>query len=171
MKLKSLSLFAVILAAALAAQAQTAYRWTDKNGKVNYADKPPPADAQNVQQKKLGSANFVDTSGPSYSAQKAEQDYPVTLYTSVDCETECAIARDFLNRRSVSFSEKTIKTLDDSKAFKKVTGINDLAVPTLLVGARVEKGYQENAWNKLLDAAGYPHIVATPLNQGQTTPR
>lgn len=165
MKLPSLVLFALILATS--AQAQTAYRWTDKDGKVSYSDKPPPSDAQNVQQKKLGTPNFVDTSGPSYNVRKAQQAYPVTLYTSVDCATECAIARDFLNRRGVPFSEKIIKTSDDSNDFKKITGINELAFPTLLVGDRVEKGYLEPTWNKLLDAAGYP-LISSP-NQG--TPR
>lgn len=151
-----LSLFAVILAASHVATAQSTYRWTDNDGKVNYSDKPPPADALNVQQKKLGSPNFVDTSGPSFSARQVEQDFPVTLYTGVNCEKECAIARDFLKRRGIPFSEKVIKTPDDADAFKKQTGSQELGVPALLVGIKAEKGYLENAWNKLLDAAGYP---------------
>lgn len=156
MKRSSPVLFSLLLTAALAAQAQTAYRWIGKDGKVNYSDQPPPADARDVQQKRLGEANFVDTSGPSYSVQKAQQNYPVTLYISVDCQAECKIARDFLKRRGVPFSEKTVRTIDDANAFKKATGIGEVAVPSLLVGSQAEKGYQESAWEKLLDAAGYP---------------
>ena len=105
----------------------------------------------------------METSGPSFSLQKVEQDFPVTLYTGVDCEKECAVARDFLKRRGVTFNEKVIKTTDDANAFKKQTGITEPGVPSLLVGAKAEKGYLENAWNKLLDAAGYP-----PSNREKT---
>ena len=156
MNRSSPALFVILLAAALAAQAQTAYRWIGKDGQVNYSDQPPPADAKDVQQKTLGEANSVDTSGPSYSMQKAVQNYPVTLYSSVDCQAECKIARDFLKRRGIPFSEKTVRTNDDANAFKKATGIGEVAVPSLLVGTQAEKGYQKSAWNALLDAAGYP---------------
>ena len=155
------SLLAALLAVSLIAQAQTVYRWTDKDGKVNYADLPPPADVKDLQQQKLGSANRIDSSGPSYSMQKAAREFPVTLYTSVDCAMECKIARDFLSRRGIAFSEKIIKTPDDATALKNATGDNELAIPTLLIGGRAEKGYLEHAWNKLLDAAGYPGADAT----------
>ncbi len=78
-----------LLVTSPAAQAQATYRWTDKDGRVNYADQPPPADAKDLQRQNLGPANLVDTGGPSYSARKAAQDFPVTLYTSVDCAAEC----------------------------------------------------------------------------------
>jgi len=150
------TLLGALLAASPATQAQTSYRWTDKDGQVNYSDLPPPADARDVQQKKLGPANLVDTSGPSYSAQKAAQDAPVALYTSVDCAAECQLARDFLKRRGISYGEKVVKSLDDARAFKKAAGADELVVPTLLVGTVANKGFEENSWNKLLDAAGYP---------------
>jgi len=158
MEFGRLFLFAFTLAAVLAAsttQAQTTYRWTDKDGKVSYSDKPPPGDARNVQEKKLGAPNSVATSGPSYSVQRAQQAYPVTLYSSGDCLAECATARDYLKRRAIPFREKIIKTPDDANDFKKITGIDELAVPTLRVGDQVEKGYLEQSWDKLLDAAGY----------------
>jgi hypothetical protein len=144
------SLFTVV-------QAQTTYRWVDKDGKVNYSDQPAPPDAKNVQQRMLGSGSYVETSGPSYNAKKATQNFPVTLFTSADCGIECKVAREFLNRRSIPFSEKLIRTVSDSVTFKKATGIDELVVPTLLVGAQAQKGYEKNSWNKLLDAAGYPH--------------
>jgi len=37
-----LLLLALLVAGAGAAQAQQMYRWTDKNGKVNYGQNPPP---------------------------------------------------------------------------------------------------------------------------------
>ena len=157
-----LALFATGMLAGLGAQAQTTYRWVDKDGKVWYSDQPPPPDAKNIQKKQLGSGNYVDTSTPSYSAQKAAQDFPVTLFTSADCGSECKIAREFLTRRGISFSEKLIRTVSDSVTFKKATGIDELIVPTLLVGSQAQKGYEEAAWSKLLEAAGYPLDAPAP---------
>lgn len=150
------TLVATLLAASLAAQAQTAYRWTDKDGKVNYSDLPPPADAKDLRRKRLGPANLVDTSGPSYSAQKAAQDSPVTFYTGVDCAAECQLARNFLKHHGISYSEKPVRSLDDARAFKKATGTDELLVPTLLVGSVANRGFEESGWKKLLGAAGYP---------------
>jgi len=147
---------ATALLATSAAQAQTVFRWVDKDGKVNYSDLPPPLDAKDPQQQKLGSANLVDTSGPSYSAQKAAQDAPATLYTSVDCTAECRVARDFLKQRGITYREKPVKSLDDIRTFQKDTGSDELLVPTLLVGSVASKGFEAGDWNRLLDAAGYP---------------
>jgi glutaredoxin len=148
---------AVLCLATLAAQAQTTYRWVGKDGKVHYSDQPPPpSETSEIQKKKLGSGNVVETSGPSYEVQLATKNSPLTLYTSANCKENCKIARDFLNRRGVAFSEKEIKTQEDADDFKKATGSEELLVPVLKAGAKSEKGYEENAWHALLDAAGYP---------------
>jgi len=146
----------LMLMAALSAQAQTAYRWIGKDGQVHYSDQPPPAPAaRQLQQKKL-SGNVIETSGPSYAAQVAAQKFPLTLYTSPNCIENCRIARDFLSKRGVVFTEKALQTLEDAAEYKQATGINELTVPVLLAGTKVEKGFEENAWRSLLDAAGYP---------------
>lgn len=151
-----LTVLATVFATSAAAQTHPVYRWVDKGGKVSYSDLPPPVDAKDPQQQKLGSANLVDTSGPSYSAQKAARDAPVTLYTSIDCAAECQLARDFLKQRGISYQEKPLKSLDDSRAFKKSTGSDELLVPTLLVGSVASKGFEAGNWNGLLESAGYP---------------
>ncbi|MFA6312177.1 MAG: glutaredoxin family protein [Sterolibacterium sp.] len=150
------ALIAALCCAALAAQAQSTYRWVGNDGKVHYSDQPPPPSAvKEVQKKKLG-ANVVDTGGPSYETQVATRKAPLTLYTSANCVQNCKIARDFLQRRGLAYTEKEIKTQEDADDFRKATGIEELSVPVLQAGRKSEKGYEENAWQALLDGAGYP---------------
>lgn len=141
------------------AQAQTAYRWVDKDGKVHYSDQPPPPSASSHVAKRRIGANVVDTSGPSYESQVAARNAPLTLYTSTNCIRNCELARDFLNRRGAVFGEKIIATQADVDEFRKATGIEELSVPVLQAGAKSEKGFEENAWHALLDAAGYPRAA------------
>jgi len=150
------ALLAVLCLATLTAQAQATYRWVGTDGKVYYSDQPPaPAEMKEVQKKKLG-ANVVETSSPSYQAQVATKKSPLTLYTSANCVDNCKIARAFLKRRGAAYVEKEIKTQTDADDFRKATGIEELSVPVLQAGNKSEKGYEENAWGGLLDAAGYP---------------
>ena len=151
------AVLAALSLALLSAQAQTTYRWVGKDGKVHYSDQPPPpSETSEVQKKKLGTGSVVETGGPSFEAQTAAKNFPVTLYTSANCKENCRIARDFLKRRGVVFSEKELKTQEDADEFKKTTGIGELVVPVLQAGSKAEKGYEENAWHALLDTAGYP---------------
>lgn len=160
-RLAASACLALLLFASLNATAQTTYRWVGQDGKVHYSDQPPPpAETREVQKKKLKPGSVIETSGPSYAAQKAAQKFPLTLYTSPNCIDNCKIARDFLNRRGAMFTEKVLKTIEDAAEFKQSTGINELTVPVLLAGTKAEKGFEENAWRSLLDAAGYPHDSA-----------
>lgn len=144
-------------------QAQTTYRWVGKDGQVHYSDQPPaPKDAKELQQKKLKVGNVIETSGPSYDTKKAAKDFPLTLYTSNNCKENCQQARDLLNQRGVPFKEKIIQTTEDATEFKTATGIADLAVPVLQAGKQTEKGFEENAWLRLLDMAGYPKTGSIP---------
>lgn len=158
-----LSCLALMLMTALASQAQTAYRWVDKSGKVHYSDQPPPpSETKDVQRKNFKLGNVIETSGPSYEALKAAQKFPLTLYTSTNCIENCKIARDFLSRRGAAFTEKVIKTPKDAADFKKATGSEELIVPVLQAGNKTQKGFEENAWHSLLDAAGYPPGSGNP---------
>ncbi len=144
---------AIVLSAG--AQAQTAYRWVDRAGNVHYSDQPPPADAGAVQEKRL-QGSVVDTSGLGYEMQRAVENFPVTLYTSTDCGNPCDVARGFLGRRKIPYTEKVLKNAEDFAAFKAATGLSDPLVPILSVGDKSSRGYLESDWKALLDAAGYP---------------
>lgn len=136
--------------------ADTLYRWVDKNGKVHYGDKPSE-DAVNTEQKKFNSSAAQGDDELSYGIRKAKQDFPVTLYVSANCGDYCVQARALLNKRGVPFAEKNLVTKEDVEVFKKLTGGD--SIPTLMVGKSPLKGLDAGQWNGELDIAGYPKIV------------
>jgi hypothetical protein len=149
-------LWLVLLCAGLA-QAQT-YRWVDKDGKVHYGDRPPPAATGQVQERKLG-APAADKSLP-YAVQQAVASFPVTLYVTKDCVEGCKEGRDYLKARGVPFSEKIVASNEEIDALKKLAGGNEAVVPVLQVGPKNAKGWLQGDWQRLLDAAGYPGNTA-----------
>ncbi|MFZ4534715.1 glutaredoxin family protein [Propionivibrio sp.] len=153
----------VLLSAALltasVAGAQTTYRWIDKaSGQTVYSDQAPPPGAKQVD-KKTGSEDRgedrADAQQLPYATRQAAEKFPVTLYTSVTCADECKTARDLLNGRGIPFSEKTLKTQEDIAELTRQLG-SEAAVPSLIVGRQIFKGFESGAWSNLLDLAGYP---------------
>jgi glutaredoxin len=155
------------LATAGLAQAQP-YRWTDDKGVVRYSDRPPPASARDVQ--KID----VDVSKPQaapvpYELARLQKDFPVTLYTSPNCKEGCGLARGALNKRGVPFTEVQVWNAETNDELKRVSG--SVEVPTLLVGRSVQKGFEQGAFDALLDSAGYPKAGILPaLSQRQPSP-
>jgi glutaredoxin len=142
-----------LLFAGLQAQAQsTVYRWVDKDGKVQFSDAPPPADARNASSRTLG-GGVVEEGQVPYATQIATQRNPVTLYASPDCGELCALGRELLAKRGVPFSEKDAKAREVADELKQLVGV--VQVPVLKVGANPVKGFSEELWNGALDQAGY----------------
>ncbi|GAB1392459.1 hypothetical protein MASR1M60_06220 [Rhodocyclaceae bacterium] len=135
-------------------QAQTAYRWVDQDGKVHYSDRVPPKTAREVQERRLN-APAANRELP-YAVRQAANNFPVTLYVSPDCGPGCQEGRDYLGKRGIPFSEKTVATNEDLAVLKKLLDGGNPGVPTLVVGSKVVRGYLQNDWASLLDAAGYP---------------
>jgi glutaredoxin len=127
------------------------YRWVDPQGRTVISDTPPPGRAHSVS--KTG-ASKENTDGQPYAVRRAAENYPVTLYTSANCISECKQARDFLNERGVPFSEKMLQTQEDIDDLKKLLG--EASVPSLKVGKQPFRGYEPTAYGNLLDLAGYP---------------
>jgi glutaredoxin len=146
--------FAATLAAALCADAQTnVYRWVDKDGKVQFSDSPPPADAKDATQRRLGGGGPDDAQLP-FATQVAAKRNPVTLFTGTDCGDPCVRGRDLLARRGVPFTERDAQ---NNPAYReelnKVSGAFE--VPVLVVGESKLKGFDEDQWQASLDSAGY----------------
>lgn len=139
-----------LLAVSLAASAQ-AYRWVDTAGKVVISDSPPPRTARDVNKAKDQTAN---PEGLSYSVRKAAESFPVILYTSADCLSECKQAREVLNGRGVPFTEKMVESSEERDELKALVG--DVFVPSLKVGRQSMRGFEAVSYNNLLDLAGYP---------------
>jgi glutaredoxin len=145
-----------------AAAAQQLYRWTDEKGRVHVTDTPPPPTARDVQKKKGGSGtDSAQGSGTMpYELAQAVKDFPVMLYTSPSCGQACASARGALNKRSVPFKEMQVWDEKSNEELKRVSGGTD--VPTLLVGRSVQKGFEQGAYDALLDSARYPKSGLLP---------
>jgi hypothetical protein len=144
----------IVLLAVLvfAAQAQAAqlYRWVDDKGRVEWRDTPPPATAKKVEKRTIG-GSVIETSTLPYSLQQAVKSFPVTLYTS-NCGEGCDKARAHLLRRGVPYTQKSPQ--DDIDAYRKLTN-GGMQVPLLFVGRERLTGYEEGAWDRALDSAGY----------------
>jgi glutaredoxin len=158
-------IFAALLAAACAASAQQLYRWTDESGRVFVTDQPPPRAARSVQrlpQAPTGPAAPADTASLPYAVQLAAKDSPVTLYTAPECGP-CGAARNLLNARGVPFREVLVTDEAQQQELQKAVGA--LAVPAMLVGSTVQKGFEEGAYHGLLDVAGYPKTGEAPARR------
>jgi|SRR4051812_23575540 glutaredoxin len=153
--MKFAALTVIALAVASIAQAQTnVYRWVDKDGKVQYSSEPPPSDAANVTQKRMGSSGGDDSSLP-YATREAAKRNPVTLYVSNNCGELCADGRALLGNRGVPYAERNAEANPaDADKLKQIAGA--LQVPLLMVGDRPVKGFDASVWHSALDGAGYP---------------
>lgn len=137
--------------------AQTTYRWVDKDGKVNFSDRPPPPSEQ-VKDAKERELPALGPAAPimSPAMRQAVADFPLRLFVSPSCGGGCSDALKFLNERKLPFSQKSLQTAEEIEAFKTETGQGAPSVPTLMVGRRVLAGFQSSAWSEMLDLAGYP---------------
>jgi hypothetical protein len=138
-------------------QAGELFRWVDKAGKMNYGDLPP-ADATDVERIKISSEATPNDDLP-YATRRAQENFPVTLYTSDGCNEACTQGRNLLGKRGIPYSEKLLQTREDIDAFKQLSGI-DSVVPVLQVGKDFLKGFLESQWNTELDVAGYPKTAS-----------
>jgi glutaredoxin len=151
--------FSILLACAAGAASAQLYRWTDEKGRVHITDTPPPPSAKSVQKTKPGAVSAVESQQP-FELTQAIKDFPVTLYTSPSCKEGCAAARAALNRRSVPFKEVQVSDEPTNEELKRVSGGND--VPTLVVGRSVHRGFEQGAYDALLDSARYPKTGLLP---------
>jgi glutaredoxin len=152
---------------AASAQAQQLYRWTDEKGAVHITDTPPPASAKDVQKPKAA-ASAPATAQEPFELTQAMKDFPVTLYTAPNCKEPCARARSALNRRGVPFKEVQVWDMESNQELKRVSGSAE--VPVLVVGRSVQKGYEQGAFDALLDSARYPRAGVLPA-RNQPAPK
>jgi glutaredoxin len=166
-----LSLY-ILSALFASAQAAGLYRWVDESGKVHYGDVPAPEIKQTEKKKFSGGAAAPGADLP-YESRRAMQNFPVTLYVADNCAEPCQKARDFLNKRGIPFSEKSLSDPKEMDAFRKASGSDQ--TPTLSVGTTWLSGFQADNWNSELDVAGYPKVApyrapAAPAPQPKPAP-
>lgn len=160
---------AVTLALAAGAASAQLYQWTDSQGRVHITDTLPPPNAKNVQKK---AAPAPSTAAPApaepYALTVVRKQYPIKLYSTPGCDA-CDDARKLLNARGLPFDEVSVTT--DQQIAELKQAANTSSVPVMIVGSTVQRGFEEGAYNKLLDAAGYPKLGALPpRNQAEPAP-
>lgn len=131
-----------------AAQAGEAYRWVDADGTVHYGDRPP-ADSKGVQTRNIPADN---PDAATLEAIKRKQ-RPVVLYVAPNCAEPCQLARDFLKRSKIPFSEKNLVSNEEILAFKEASKLE--GVPALAIGTQYLNGFEAGQWRRELKAAGY----------------
>ncbi|MGL5630863.1 MAG: glutaredoxin family protein [Azovibrio sp.] len=139
--------------------AQT-YRWVDPaSGRTMYSDIPPPGNATQVQ--KIPNTAGAGKKEVTFSTQQAAKNFPVLLYTGEDCDL-CIKAREMLTKRGIPFEEKQVEKEADVAELKVLVG--DAFIPSLKVGKQHVRGFDQEAYDKLLDMAGYPRSpgIGTP---------
>jgi hypothetical protein len=157
---------AIAVLAAGAAQAQQLYRWIDEKGRQQITDTPPPASAKGVQAPRPAVTESAKPpaaapGGPvPFEVSLAMKDFPVVLYTATTCKRGCDLARQLLNRRGIPFRE--VQVFDDAtnEELRKISGGND--VPTMMVGRSTQRGFEQGAYDLLLDSARYPKAGTVP---------
>jgi glutaredoxin len=144
---------ATVVAALAGAQAQQVFRYIDKEGKVVYSDRSPPADSKEVQAKRL-SPNYIENNDVPLALTQATERFPVTLYTFA-CGAVCQNAEALLNRRGVPFTTVNVEEAKGAEQLQKLTGAQQ--APVLQVGDKlIAKGFNDARWTTMLDDAGYP---------------
>lgn len=135
-----------------ATQAGTLYKWVDSQGRVSYHDQPPPeGSGYRVEEKNLGSGR---RSADDDTLDKIIEKFPITLYSVPACDS-CDLARAYLQKRNVPFSEQNLESSGElQQKLKKKIG--SLSAPTIMIGDKVMKGYMESLLEGELDAVGYP---------------
>jgi len=159
------TVFLALALLAIPGHADKVYRWRDSSGAVHYSDIAPPPDAQDAERKRVG--DRPPEQAYPYAVRAAMRSFPVTLYVAEGCGGGCARAAQHLSARGTPFTEVDALDGDNAKALSALTG-GRREVPVLVVGKSVLRGYDEAAWTRALDAAGYPNVQ---LPKGMTARR
>lgn len=150
------SFLTVLLLASTCVNAQ-AYRWVDDKGRVQFGDSPP-ANAKSVRKTESKAEGPVEAEAQQqvpFEVQRAQKDFPVTLYTAPTCKQPCELARAALNRRGVPFTEVQVWNAETLDQLKSRVGSSD-KVPAIVVGRTALSGFDPAAYDGLLDSASYP---------------
>lgn len=143
-------------------------KWVDANGRVHYTDRQPSPQAMG-----RGASPQTISARPSapsvgdptlpWALRSAAARYPVTLYTTAECEP-CGSAREHLAQRGVPYTEKRVEDAADLRAFHAL-GFEKALFPSVSVGPEKLAGYESVGWDRALDATGYPRSSMLPARR------
>lgn len=165
----SIGIVAAPLAAPNANAQHAPIKWIDASGRVHYSDRPPLPDAtgrQVVTPTPVATAPRTPSIGDPalpWALRSAAARYPVTLYTTLECEP-CGLARTHLGQRGVPYTEKRVETAGDLRAFQEL-GFPSALFPSVSIGPEKITGYESIGWDRALDATGYPKSSMLPAHR------
>jgi glutaredoxin len=155
-----LTAVAALLCGLAAPSAHALFKVVGPDGKVTYTDRAPqPADGK-AQAVSRDAGRAPEATLP-FALRQVASKFPVTLYTASDCGEACNMARNFLQRRGVPFSERSATTAEDREAWKRIVGGEQ--APTVMIGNQSLRGFTPTAWDETLDVAGYPKTSLLPV--------
>ena len=112
-------------------------------------------------------------SGPPVRARvKAEapkQLPPVKLYVRADCGSLCEDARNLLAARMITFQEVDVSTPETVEELTKLAGA--AVVPVVVIGERVQRGFDAGFYHSLLDSAGFARAAGEAARPAGAPPR
>ncbi len=162
----------LVVLGSLSLPAVAQYKWLSADGRTVYSDVPPPGGATRMDartERPTVSGSTSDRASAQvdlpFELKTTSSRYPVVLYTATDC-VPCNAARQHLGARGIPFSEKSIATVADFDAFK-ARGFSDNSFPAMTVGSEKAVGFEPGAFDRLLDAAGYPRTSKLPASYRQ----
>ena len=161
--------FSTLAMPALEASAQV-YRWTDSKGKKHVTDAPPPRTAKESRYYDLRQRD-ENQNRPLKRKKRPAKNFkftPVMLYTSPSCGAACDETRKLLTERGVAFTEKVVKDELDEEWLLKQTG--EKILPSVTVGTTIQKGFEPERLNTILNNAGFPKAVKMPENKALDAP-
>lgn len=111
----------------------------------------------------LDAAGYPASGPPVRSRARPEapkQLPPVKLYVRADCGNLCDEARNLLAARKVTFQEVDASTPEAIEELTKLAGA--AVVPVVVVGARIQRGFDASFYHSILDGAGFPPAAPAP---------
>ena len=111
----------------------------------------------------LDNAGYPASGPPTKARVEAEAPKklpPVKLYTRADCGKLCEDARNLLSARKITFQEVNVSTPETAEELAKLAGAP--VVPVLVVGDRVQRGFDASFYKSFLDGVGFPPAPPQP---------
>ena len=134
------------------------YKWTDKDGKVHYGDRPP-ADSK-TEQVKVAVQSFGGPAEVDYvsilrrpvksDARQTRAD--VIIYSAAWCGP-CKSAKAWMASQNVPFTDYDVETSEQGR--KDFAALGGKGVPMILVGEQRMTGFGAAGLMAMLKKAGY----------------
>jgi glutaredoxin len=132
------------------------YKWTDKDGRIQYSDRPAAqgsSERVHINTVPAGSSAGAGavTSGETKS-ETEKQPLDVVLYATKTCEY-CLKTREFFTQRGISWNEIDIES--SAQAQNEFKNRGGKGVPLVFINGEPVRGFSEERLQSVLSRYGY----------------